>query len=57
MPVGPDLSTLVRLVEAGSLRVGIAWRGPLSRIAEAADAMLARRLSGKAVLDLTQRQR
>jgi NADPH:quinone reductase-like Zn-dependent oxidoreductase len=56
-PVGPDLSTLVRLVEAGSLRVGIAWRGPLSRIAEAADAMLARRLSGKAVLDLTQRQR
>jgi NADPH:quinone reductase-like Zn-dependent oxidoreductase len=46
----------VRLVE-GSLRVEISWRGPLARIAAAAQAMLARRMNGKAVLDLVPRQR
>jgi NADPH2:quinone reductase len=56
-PVGPDLAILVRLVEAGSLRVEIAWRGPLTRITQAAEAMLARRVPGKAVLDLTPRRR
>jgi NADPH2:quinone reductase len=56
-PVGPDLANLVRLVEEGSLRVGISWRGPLARIAEAAEAMLGRQVSGKAVLDLAPRRR
>jgi NADPH:quinone reductase-like Zn-dependent oxidoreductase len=56
-PVGPDLANLVRLVEEGSLRVKISWRGPLTRIAEAAEAMLSRRMNGKAVLDLVPRQR
>lgn len=54
-PIGPDLANLVRLAEAGSLRVNISWRGPLARIADAADAMLGRRVSGKAVLDLVTR--
>lgn len=53
-PVGPDLSALVRLVDAGSLRVDIAWRGRLARIEEAATAMLARQVNGKAVLDLAR---
>ncbi len=52
-PVASDLTALVRLVEDGDLQAPIAWRGPLARIADAADAMLSRRLSGKAVLDLT----
>jgi NADPH:quinone reductase-like Zn-dependent oxidoreductase len=51
-PVGPDLAALVRLVAAGSLRVPIAWRGPLAKITDAVDALVARRLPGKAVLDL-----
>jgi NADPH2:quinone reductase len=56
-PVGPDLTNLVRLVEDGSLRVGIAWRGPLARIADAVEAMQSRHISGKAVLDLVPRPR
>jgi NADPH:quinone reductase-like Zn-dependent oxidoreductase len=51
-PVGEDLTALVRLVEAGTLRVPIAWRGPLDRVGEAADALRSRKLGGKAVLDL-----
>ena len=51
-PVAPDLANLVRLVEDGTLRVQIAWRGPLARLGEAAEAMRSRRLRGKAVLDL-----
>ena len=56
-PVGPDLANLVRLVEEGSLRVKISWRGRLTRIAEAAEAMLGRRTNGKVVLDVVPRQR
>lgn len=56
-PVGPDLAILVRLVEAGSLRVELAWRGPLARAGEAAQALLTRRIHGKAVLDLAPRRR
>jgi len=55
-PVGPDLASLVRLVEEGRLRVDIGWRGPLTRIAEAAQVMRERRLPGKAVLDLEPRR-
>jgi NADPH:quinone reductase-like Zn-dependent oxidoreductase len=56
-PVGPDLANLVRLVEEGRLRVDVGWRGPVSRIGEAAQAMGQRRLRGKAVLDLEPRRR
>jgi NADPH:quinone reductase-like Zn-dependent oxidoreductase len=56
-PIGPDLINLLRLVKEGSLRVKISWRGPLSRIAEAAEAMLSRRANGKVVLDLAPSQR
>jgi NADPH:quinone reductase-like Zn-dependent oxidoreductase len=51
-PIATDLAALVRLVAAGSLQAPIAWRGPLARVAEAAQAMLDRRMSGKAVLDV-----
>jgi len=54
-PVAPDLAALVRLVDEGSLRAPVAWRGPLARIGEAADALLARKIAGKAVLDLKAR--
>src|SRR5262249_39409928 len=54
-PVAPDLANLVRLVAAGSLRVPIAWRGPLARVGDAAEALLGRRISGKAVLDVRRR--
>ncbi len=56
-PIAPDLQALVRLVADDSLQVHIAWRGPLSRVAEAADALKHRRLGGKAVLDLRSRAR
>jgi NADPH:quinone reductase-like Zn-dependent oxidoreductase len=56
-PVAPDLANLVRLVEQGSLRVKISWSGPLTRLADAAQALADRRLRGKAVLDLTPRRR
>jgi NADPH2:quinone reductase len=49
---GADLATLVRLVADGSLSVEIGWRGPWNRIAQAAEALVGRRVSGKAVLDL-----
>jgi NADPH:quinone reductase-like Zn-dependent oxidoreductase len=56
-PVGPDLTNLVRLVEEGSLRVAIGWRGPLARIDDAVQALRERRVGGKAVLDLVPRKR
>jgi NADPH:quinone reductase-like Zn-dependent oxidoreductase len=55
-PVGPDLANLVRLLDQGDLRVQIAWRGPLARIGEAVRALEDRRISGKAVLDITARR-
>jgi NADPH:quinone reductase-like Zn-dependent oxidoreductase len=54
-PVGPDLATLVRLVECADLRVHIGWRGRWVRIGEAIEALAGRRISGKAVLDLPAR--
>jgi NADPH:quinone reductase-like Zn-dependent oxidoreductase len=56
-PVGPDLESLVRLVEAGTLQVPISWRGPLTRIEEAATALSDRRVAGKAVLDVITKPR
>jgi NADPH:quinone reductase len=51
-PVGSDLANLVRLVAEGTLRVDLAWRGPLQRVADAVEAMRRRRVRGKVVLDL-----
>jgi NADPH:quinone reductase-like Zn-dependent oxidoreductase len=56
-PVGPDLANLVRLVEQGSLRVEIGWRGPLTRVADAVQALRDRQFSGKAVFDVLPRKR
>jgi NADPH:quinone reductase len=50
--IGEDLASLVGLVADGSLTVEVGWRGPLARVVEAAEALVARRVDGKAVLDL-----
>ncbi|WP_369408984.1 zinc-binding dehydrogenase [Herbidospora cretacea] len=50
---GPDLSTLLGHVAAGRLSPEIGWQGPWDRIAEAAGALLGRRVAGKAVLKVT----
>jgi NADPH:quinone reductase len=49
---GGELATLVRLVAAGRLAVEVGWRGPWERVAEAAQALLGQRVSGKVVLDV-----
>ncbi|MEU8363711.1 zinc-binding dehydrogenase [Nonomuraea sp. NPDC048882] len=50
--VGPDLATLLDLVAAGRLSPEVDWRGSWQRVTEAAQALLDRRIAGKAVLDL-----
>ncbi|KAB2344402.1 zinc-binding dehydrogenase [Actinomadura rudentiformis] len=50
--LAPDLTWLAERVAAGDLSPQISWRGPWDKVAEAADALLGRRLHGKAVLDL-----
>jgi NADPH2:quinone reductase len=52
--IGEDLATLVGLVADGRLTVEVGWRGPLARVAEAAEALVGRRVAGKAVLDLLE---
>jgi hypothetical protein len=47
-----ELATLVRLVAAGRLAVPVGWRSSWERVAEAAQALLGRRVNGKAVLDV-----
>jgi NADPH:quinone reductase-like Zn-dependent oxidoreductase len=49
---GGELATLVRLVAAGRLAVEVGWRGPWERVAEAAQALVGRRVNGKVVLDV-----
>lgn len=49
---GADLAYLVELLAAGKLDPQIGWRGPWERAPEAVDALLGRRVLGKAVLDL-----
>jgi NADPH:quinone reductase-like Zn-dependent oxidoreductase len=49
---GPDLSCLVDLVSRGELDPQIGWRGNWAQAADAADALLERRVRGKVVLDL-----
>ncbi|GAA1981112.1 zinc-binding dehydrogenase [Amycolatopsis minnesotensis] len=48
-----ELTWLAAEVAAGRLDPGITWRGPWTRYSEAAQALLGRRLHGKAVLDLS----
>jgi hypothetical protein len=49
---GPDLSVLLELVAAGALDVLVGWRGRWERVGEAIDALLDRRVRGKAVLEV-----
>ncbi|GII95188.1 hypothetical protein Ssi02_54190 [Sinosporangium siamense] len=54
-PFGLDLAYLIHLLEKGELDPQIGWRGPWERVDEAIDALLGRRVQGKAVLDLILR--
>jgi NADPH:quinone reductase-like Zn-dependent oxidoreductase len=49
---GPDLAFLLGLLASNRLSVQVGWRGSWGRFAEAADALLDRRIPGKAVLDI-----
>lgn len=53
---GPDLAYLAGLLDAGELDPQIGRRGPWAEAPEAAEALLARRVQGKAVLDLDGRR-
>ncbi|MEU0164307.1 zinc-binding dehydrogenase [Streptomyces iakyrus] len=51
---GPDLTVLTELAAEGAITVELGWQGPWDRFAEAAEALRGRRVSGKAVLQVTQ---
>ncbi len=51
-PFADDLADLVELVGRGELDPQIGWRGPWDQAAEAAEALLSRKVRGKAVLDV-----
>ena len=51
--LGPDLTWLAAKVAARVLTPEISWRGPWDKAPKAMDALLNRRLHGKAVLDIT----
>jgi NADPH2:quinone reductase len=53
-PFGPDLGYLVELVAAGELDPQIGLREPWENVSEAAEALLDRRVAGKAVLELPE---
>ncbi|MFC0041898.1 zinc-binding dehydrogenase [Actinomadura rayongensis] len=48
-----DLARLARLHASGAITAGVAWRGSWDRAADAAAALAARRIAGKAVLDVS----
>jgi NADPH:quinone reductase len=50
---GRDLSFLVGLVATGELDPQIDWRGPWDKVADAAAALLGRKVRGKAVLEVS----
>jgi NADPH:quinone reductase len=50
--LGEDLAYLLTLLEQGNLNPQIAWRSTWDDTAAAAEALFARRINGKAVLDL-----
>ncbi|MFF3228834.1 zinc-binding dehydrogenase [Nocardia suismassiliense] len=52
-PLAADLTYLLDLVRTDRLAPEIGWRGPWERAEEAAEALLGRRVRGKAVLDVT----
>jgi NADPH2:quinone reductase len=52
--LGPDLGYLLSLVARKRLDPCIGWRGSWQQATEAADALLTRRVNGKAVLDLRE---
>lgn len=49
---GPDLATLVDLASRGVISVQVGWRDSWKRVSDAIEALLGRRVSGKAVIDL-----
>ena len=49
---GPDLAYLASLVAAGQLDPRLGWRGCWERAGEAAEALLTRKVAGKAVLEV-----
>lgn len=53
--LGPDIAYLASLLGRGELDSPIGWRGPWESAPEAAQALLDRRVNGKAVLDLRSR--
>jgi NADPH:quinone reductase-like Zn-dependent oxidoreductase len=53
-PAGADLATLAELAAEGALTVDIGWQGSWERFAEAAEALKGRRVSGKAVLEVSR---
>ncbi|MFI6802719.1 zinc-binding dehydrogenase [Streptosporangium canum] len=52
-PFAADLAYLLHLLETGQLDPQVGWRGPWDQAERAAEALLARRIPGKAVLDIT----
>lgn len=52
-----DLALVLELLAAGDLDPHIGWRGPWTDVVDAVDALLGRRVSGKAVLDLRSEAR
>ncbi|MFJ9434408.1 zinc-binding dehydrogenase [Streptomyces sp. NPDC101490] len=56
-PFGPDLAVLIRLLESGRLVPQIGWRGHWEQAELASTALLARRIHGKAVLDVPASRR
>ncbi|MFF9774170.1 hypothetical protein ACF1HJ_10965 [Streptomyces sp. NPDC013978] len=47
---GPDLTVLTEPAAEGAISVEIGWQGSWAHVAEAAEALRGRRVSGKAVL-------
>jgi len=50
---GSELDYVLGLVEAGALDVQIGWRGDWDRVHEAAAALMERRVTGKAVVEIS----
>lgn len=48
-----ELDYLLRLVEAGALDIQIGWRGDWDQVHEAAAALMERRVTGKAVMEIS----
>jgi NADPH:quinone reductase-like Zn-dependent oxidoreductase len=49
---GPDLATLAGLAARGDIAVQTGWRGSWTRVGEAIEALLGRRVNGKVVIDI-----